>query len=84
MATIFRDDIIKFIFLNENEWISMKISLKFVPKGPISNIPALVKIMAWSRSDILQWEESHSQPRCQYRIEHEYRQYVTNILCRLS
>ena len=26
-----------------------KISLKFVPKGPIDNIPALVQIMAWRR-----------------------------------
>ena len=25
------------------------ISLKFVPKGPINNIPALVQIMAWRR-----------------------------------
>ena len=37
------------IFLNENDWISLKISLKFVPKGPINNIPALVQIMAWCR-----------------------------------
>ena len=29
-------------FFNENAWIPIKISLKFVPKGPISNIPALV------------------------------------------
>ena len=35
--------------LNENVWISIKISLKFVPKGPINNIPALVQIMAWCR-----------------------------------
>ena len=34
-------------FLNENTWISHKISLKFVPKGPINTIPALVQIMAW-------------------------------------
>ena len=27
----------------------MKISLNFVPKGPINNIPALVQIMAWRR-----------------------------------
>ena len=27
--------------------ISIKISLKFVPRGPINNIPALVLIMAW-------------------------------------
>ena len=37
------DDIFKCIFLNENIWISMKISLKFFPKGPINNILALVK-----------------------------------------
>ena len=30
--------------------ISIKISLKFVPKGPINNIPSLVQIMAWRRS----------------------------------
>ena len=34
---------------NENIWISIKISPKFVPKGPINNIPALVQIMAWRR-----------------------------------
>ena len=39
----------KLIFLNENVIISIKISLKFVPKGPINNIPALVQIMAWHR-----------------------------------
>ena len=29
--------------------LRLKNSLKFVPKGPISNIPALVQIMAWRR-----------------------------------
>ena len=43
----FPDDIFKCSFLNENVLISIKISLKFVPKGPINNIPALVQIMAW-------------------------------------
>ena len=43
----FPDDIFKCIFLNENIYISITISLKFVPKGPIDNIPALVQIMAW-------------------------------------
>ena len=38
----FANDILKCIFLNENIWIPIKISLKFVPKGPINNIPALV------------------------------------------
>ena len=30
------------IFFNENVWISIKISLKFVPMGPVNNIPGLV------------------------------------------
>ena len=42
-------DIFKCIFFNENVWISIKISLKFVPNGPIDNSPALVQIMAWCR-----------------------------------
>ena len=45
----FADDIFKRIFENENEWISPRISLKFVPKVRINNIPALVQIMAWRR-----------------------------------
>ena len=28
----------------------IEISLKFVPKGPINNIPALVQIMAWPQT----------------------------------
>ena len=45
----FADDIFKCIFLNENVFISLKISLKFVTKDRINNIPALVQIMAWRR-----------------------------------
>ena len=37
------------IFVNENIWIPINISLKPVPKGPINNIPALAQIMAWRR-----------------------------------
>ena len=45
MAAIFQ-----YIFLNENVWISIKISLKFVvPKGLINNIPAMAQITAWRR-----------------------------------
>ena len=43
------DDIFKCISLNENVWISIEIKLKFVSKGSINNIPALVQIMAWRR-----------------------------------
>ena len=49
-ARHFADDTFKHIFFNENFRISIKISLKFVPKGPINNIPTLVLIMAWRRS----------------------------------
>ena len=45
----FTDDIFKCIFLNENVWMSLKISPKFVPKVQINNIPALVQIMARCR-----------------------------------
>ena len=46
---LFADDTFKRIFLNENIRILTKNSLKFVPKGLINNIPALVLIMAWRR-----------------------------------
>ena len=46
---LFADDTFKRIFLNDNIRISTKTSLKFVPKGLINNIPALVLIMAWRR-----------------------------------
>ena len=45
----FQDDIFKCIFLIENVWISLKISLKFVPKVRLNNIIALVRIMVWRR-----------------------------------
>ena len=45
----FPDDIFKCIFLNENTRILIKISLMFVPKDSIDNIPTLVQIMAWRR-----------------------------------
>ena len=46
---LFRD-IFKSIFFNENVWFLIKISLMFVPKAPINNIPSLVQIMAWRQS----------------------------------
>ena len=46
----FADDIFKCIFLNANEWILPRISLKYVPKVRINKISTLVQIMAWRRS----------------------------------
>ena len=45
----FADDIFKCIFMNEIVWISINISLRFVPEGQINNIPSLVQKMAWRR-----------------------------------
>ena len=45
----FAYDIFKCIFLNENVWISIKISPNLDPKGSVDTIPALVQIMAWRR-----------------------------------
>ena len=44
------DNIFKCIFLNENDRIQIQISLKFVPRSPIDNKPALVPVMAWRRT----------------------------------
>ena len=46
----FADDTFNRIFVNENANISTEFSMKFVPKGPINSIPALVQIMAWCQS----------------------------------
>ena len=43
----FADDIFECFFLNEDVWISIKISLMYLPTVPINNIPALIQIMAW-------------------------------------
>ena len=49
MAVILADGIFKCIFLNENDIILIQISLKFVPRSPVDNKPALVQVMAWHR-----------------------------------
>ena len=60
-------DIFKCIFLNENAWISLKISLKFVPKGPNNKIAALVQIMAWHLSG----DKSLSEPMMVSLLTHK-------------
>ena len=46
----FADDIFKNIFFDENVWILIIMPLKFLPKGPINNIPALVKMVTWRQA----------------------------------
>ena len=49
MTAIFQTTFWNAFFFNENGWISIKNSQKFIHKGLISNIPAFVQIMAWRR-----------------------------------
>ena len=62
----FADDILKSAFLNENIWISLNISLKFIPKGPINNIPASAQIMAWRRPG----DKPLSEPMMAWSLTH--------------
>ena len=50
MAANLADDNFKWIFLNENDGISIKFSLEFVSRSPIVNQPTLVQVMAWRRA----------------------------------
>ena len=62
----FPDEIFKWIFLNENVWISINGSLTFVPRGPINNIPTLVQVMAWRRPG----DKPLSEPMMVYLLTH--------------
>ena len=45
MDDTFADYIFKCIFWDASVWISITISIKFVPEGPIDNNSALVEVM---------------------------------------
>ena len=46
---LYADDIFRCIFLNEKLFILIKISLTFIRRVSVDNIPALVQIMSWRR-----------------------------------
>ena len=50
MAVILADGNFKCIFLNGNDKITIRISLKFVSRSPIDNKPALVQVVACRRT----------------------------------
>ena len=50
MAAILADDNFECNLLNENDRMPIQISLKFVPRSPIDNKPALVQLMAWRQA----------------------------------
>ena len=61
MAAILVDDIFESILLNENDKIPIQISLKIVPRSPIDNKSALVRVMnrrqaiTWTNDDPVHW-----------------------------
>ena len=61
----FADDSFKYIYFNENAWISIEILLKFVPKGPINNIPLSVPV----RHYLNQWWPSLLTHICVIQLE---------------
>ena len=52
MASIFTNNIFKRVFMNQKKCIPIRISLKFVIKGPIDNKSVLVQVMAWRRTGV--------------------------------
>ena len=46
ITVILTEDSFKCTFLNGNDRIHIRISLQFVPRSPIGNKPALVRVMA--------------------------------------
>ena len=50
MTAIVANDNFKCNFLNENDKIPIRISLKFILNSPIDNKPALVQVMDWRRT----------------------------------
>ena len=85
----FADDIFKCIFVNENPWISNKISLKFFPNVPINNIQGVAQIMAWRRSGAKPLSEpimasllSHICVTRPQRVNgfHQFMQYLTTFI----
>ena len=50
MADMLADDILKCIYLDENCFTLIEISLTYVCKCSIDNNPELIQIMAWCRT----------------------------------
>ena len=50
IAANLADDIFNAISRIKKYYISIRISLKFVPKRPINNSPALFQVMVWRRT----------------------------------
>ena len=75
-------DIIKCIFVNENIWISSKMSLN---KKSIDNEPALIQTMAWRRTDAItisvEWTLIQCLRVCWGKIVHVRHLTLLSVIC---
>ena len=81
----FPDDTLERIFLKENVIILIKNSLKFVPKGPINDIPTLVQIMAGRRPGDKPWLPTHmcvTRPQ-RVKLKSNVHTYISFKICTL-
>ena len=70
MAANLADDVFECVFLYKMTKIPIQISVKFVPRSPIDNKPALVQVMAWrlindkplSEPMMTQFNEAYMRP----------------------
>ena len=72
----FVDDTFKPIFLNENDWILLQISLEFVPKVPTDNRSALIQL-TWNRWQAINWTNDEE-------FTDTYMSSGPNVLTRIS
>ena len=76
----FTDDILKCIFLNEVVLISIKISLKFIPKGPISNIQCWFRYWLGANHYLNQWWLYH----CHIYVSLGFNELIQHHLCKYA
>ena len=50
---ILADDIFNYILFNENDSIPFRISLKYIPRSPNENKPAMFQVTAWRNKPLL-------------------------------
>ena len=86
----FPDDTFKWIFLNENVCISIRISLMFVLRGLFNNIPSLVQVTAWRQpgdkplSEVMMRLPTHISVTRPQRVKHYVDDSVAPLATRIS
>ena len=71
-------------YFNENDRISIWISLKFAPKSPIENKPALVQVrgqaITWNYADLVYWHIYAALGGDEFREQVRYKMFWFEIV----